>query len=45
MNTTVLLAEEGPSRTRVTIRWQPDQASTPEEIAAFLEERSGMTMG
>jgi uncharacterized protein YndB with AHSA1/START domain len=45
MHTTVLLTEEGPSRTRVTIRWQPDPSSTPEEIAAFAEERSGMTMG
>lgn len=45
MHTTVVLTEEGPSRTRVTIRWQPDQSATPEEIAAFAEARSGMTMG
>lgn len=45
MHTTVRLTEEGPSQTRVTIRWQPGASSTPEEIAAFVEERGGMTMG
>ncbi len=45
MQTTVRFTEEGPSRTRVTIRWQPDQSATPEEIAAFVQERGGMTMG
>jgi uncharacterized protein YndB with AHSA1/START domain len=45
MHTTVLLTEEGPSRTRVTVRWQPDPSATPEEIAAFADARSGMTVG
>ncbi|MCC6928371.1 MAG: SRPBCC domain-containing protein [Gemmatimonadaceae bacterium] len=45
MHTTVQLTAEGPSRTRVTIRWQPDQSATPEEIAAFVAERGGMTVG
>ncbi|MBY0491976.1 MAG: SRPBCC domain-containing protein [Gemmatimonadaceae bacterium] len=45
MRTTVLLTEEGPHRTRVTVRWQPDQTATPEEIAVFAEARAGMTMG
>lgn len=45
MSTTVVLTEEGPSRTRVTIRWQPGHSATSEEIAAFVEARAGMTMG
>ncbi len=45
MHTAVLLTEEGPSRTRVTIRWQPGESATAEEIAAFVAERGGMTMG
>lgn len=45
MHTTVQLTEEGPSRTRVTIRWEPDQSATAEEIATFAAARSGMTMG
>jgi uncharacterized protein YndB with AHSA1/START domain len=45
MRTTVLLTEEGPRRTRVTVRWEPDQTATPEEIAVFAEARAGMTMG
>lgn len=45
MHTTVLLAEEGPSRTRVTLRWQPGESATPEEIAAFVAERGGMALG
>lgn len=45
MHTTVLLTEEGPSRTRVSVRWQPSQEATPEEVAVFAEARAGMTMG
>lgn len=45
MHTTVRFAEEGPSRTRVTVRWQPDASATPGEIAAFVEARGGMTTG
>jgi uncharacterized protein YndB with AHSA1/START domain len=45
MHTTVLLTEEGPSRTRVTVRWQPSDQATPEEIALFAEARAGMHMG
>jgi uncharacterized protein YndB with AHSA1/START domain len=45
MHTTVRFTEEGPSRTRVAVRWQPDQSATPEEIAVFAGARGGMTMG
>jgi uncharacterized protein YndB with AHSA1/START domain len=45
MHTTVRFTAEGASRTRVTVRWQPDASATPAEIAAFVEARSSMTMG
>ena len=45
MHTTVLFTEEGPSRTRVTVRWEPDASATPEEIAVFAGARAGMTAG
>ena len=45
MLTTVTLAEEEPRRTRVTVTWEPYGATTPEEIAAFVKERPGMTGG
>lgn len=44
MLTIVTLAEEGLDETRVTIEWEPVQA-TEEEVAAFVEERTGMTVG
>ena len=42
---TVELAEEGPDATRVTLTWEPYGQATPEEIAAFVKERPGMTQG
>lgn len=45
MLTTVTLAEEDAGQTRVTVQWEPFGNATPEEIAAFAQERSGMTMG
>jgi uncharacterized protein YndB with AHSA1/START domain len=43
--TTILLTEEGPDLTRVTVTWEPYGATPPEEVAAFVKERSGMTQG
>lgn len=43
--TTVKLAAEGPSRTRVTVTWEPHGPLTPEEIATFVQSRGGMTQG
>jgi uncharacterized protein YndB with AHSA1/START domain len=45
MLTTVTFAEEEPNRTRVTVTWEPYGPATPEEIAAFVKERAGMTGG
>jgi uncharacterized protein YndB with AHSA1/START domain len=45
MLTTVQLSAEGPDRTRVTITWEPQGATTPEELATFIKARSGMTQG
>ncbi|MCU0633961.1 MAG: SRPBCC domain-containing protein [Gemmatimonadaceae bacterium] len=45
MQTTVRFAEEGPGRTRITIRWQPDPSATPDEIEAFVAARANMTAG
>ena len=45
MLTTVQLSEESPERTRVTITWEPYGEVTPEEIAAFVKEKRGMTQG
>ncbi|AMW03769.1 SRPBCC family protein [Gemmatimonas phototrophica] len=45
MRTLVQLTEEGPTQTRVTVRWNPHGHATPEEIAAFIAERGGMTQG
>jgi uncharacterized protein YndB with AHSA1/START domain len=45
MLTTVQFAEEGPDQTRVTVTWEPYGKATPEEIAAFIAERGGMTKG
>lgn len=45
MLTTVTLAEEAPDRTRVTVEWQPHGPATPEEVAAFVSEKAGMTGG
>lgn len=45
MLTTVQLAEEGPSETRVTVTWEIFGNATSEEIAAFVKEKAGMTQG
>lgn len=45
MLTTVELTEEGANQTRVTITWEPCGNVTPEELAAFIQARGGMTQG
>jgi uncharacterized protein YndB with AHSA1/START domain len=45
MLTTVMLSEEGPERTRVTIEWEPIDKVSPEELDTFIKGRSGMTQG
>lgn len=44
MLTTVELVSEAPDRTRVALRWEP-QAASAAEIAEFVRQRGGMTMG
>src|SRR5690606_18202786 len=45
LRTTVLLAEEAPDRTRVTVTTEPHGHTTTPELEAFVLERSGMTRG
>lgn len=45
MLTTVLLSEEGPERTRVTITWEPYGATTQDELETFAKAKGGMTQG
>ncbi len=45
MLTTVTLASEGTGQTRVTVRTESTASATPEEMAAFVQERAGMTKG
>ena len=45
MLTTVTLAEEGPEQTRVTVEWEPQGATTREELETFIKARGGMTQG
>ena len=45
MLTTVVLTEEGPRRTRVTITWEPHGNVTREELETFIKSRAGMTQG
>ena len=45
MLTTVTLAPEGDSATRVSVRWEPYGNTTPAELAAFVAEKAGMTKG
>jgi uncharacterized protein YndB with AHSA1/START domain len=45
MLTTVTLAAEGAERTRVTVLWEPHGPVTAEELAAFVGEKPGMTLG
>ncbi len=43
--TTVLLTEEAPDRTRVTVTTEPHGEATAAELDAFVNERAGMTLG
>ncbi len=43
--TTVLLVEEAADRTRVTVTSEPHGPASAEELAAFVGERPGMTLG
>jgi len=45
MKTVVELTAEGPSETRVCVTWEPHGSCTREELAAFVTERAGMTLG
>jgi len=45
LRTTVLLAEEAPDRTRVTVTTEPHGDTTTHQVEAFVRERSGMTLG
>lgn len=45
MKTTVTFTVETPQETRVTVEWEPAVGSSVAEIAAFVEERGGMTQG
>lgn len=44
MMTTVELVSAAPDRTRVTVRWEPQDASSA-AMAEFIKQRGGMTMG
>jgi uncharacterized protein YndB with AHSA1/START domain len=44
MRTTVELTAESELTTRVTVRWEPEDATT-EDIAEFVKQRTGMTGG
>jgi len=44
MLTTVELAREAPERTRVTVRWEPQEANAA-DIAEFVRQRNGMAAG
>ncbi|MDQ3033424.1 MAG: SRPBCC domain-containing protein [Myxococcota bacterium] len=45
LRTTVLLTEEAPDRTRVTVTSEPHGETTVAGLAAFVGERPGMTRG
>lgn len=45
MLATVRLTAESPERTRVTVTWQPQGATTPEELETFIQAKGGMTQG
>lgn len=44
MLTTVELTREAPDRTRISLRWEPQNAEAA-DIAEFVKQRGGMTMG
>ncbi|MFN8371211.1 MAG: SRPBCC family protein [Bacteriovoracaceae bacterium] len=45
MKTTVVFAEEDKEQTRVTVTWETEGDVTTQELAAFIKERGGMTIG
>jgi uncharacterized protein YndB with AHSA1/START domain len=45
MLTTVMLTEEGPNQTRVTVTWEPYGQATPEELETFVRFKGSMTQG
>ncbi|OYZ18918.1 MAG: hypothetical protein B7Y39_12855 [Bdellovibrio sp. 28-41-41] len=45
MLTTVQLSEESPEETRVTLTWEAYGSFTAAELAEFVKEKPGMTMG
>ena len=45
MLTTVLLSEEGPDKTRVTVTWEATGNVSREELETFIKARGGMTQG
>jgi uncharacterized protein YndB with AHSA1/START domain len=45
MLTVVEFTSEGPEQTRATVTWKPYGAVTPAELAAFIDARTGMTLG
>jgi uncharacterized protein YndB with AHSA1/START domain len=45
MRTNVMLAAEGPARTRVTVTWDMVEPVTREEMDTFIDGRAGMTEG
>ena len=45
MLTTVSIVAEDEDHTRVTVTWEPDGKVSREELEAFINLRSGMTMG
>lgn len=45
MITTVIFSEEGDEQTRVTVTFECAADTSPDELAAFIAERGGMTQG
>ncbi len=45
MISTVTFSEEGADQTRVTVAFECSEETTAEELAAFVQERGGMTQG
>jgi uncharacterized protein YndB with AHSA1/START domain len=45
MLTTITLSEESNCLTRVTVAWECHGSTTKDELAAFIKEKGGMTMG
>jgi uncharacterized protein YndB with AHSA1/START domain len=45
MLTTVIFAEEGSDKTRVTVTWECHGPTTREELETFIQSKGGMTQG